>query len=498
MQEPLDAAALILLSADKKEVLWARRNPELRFLGGFHGFTGGKVEPDDTSCDVRNEPDAEKRSLIACAVRETFEEVGVLLVRNGEKLTKGQRRSLHDDLVSGREQFSAILDHWDLWIDAEDLTYTGEWTTPDFSPIRFRTHFFAAVCPDKQTPYQAITELVDIEFTAPGDALGRWSSAGVLIAPPVLFAVEELERHSGSEIRLEVAASALRKRSARFDGMVHQMEMNSRLILLPLRTKTLPPATHTNCFIVGKNRFVVIDAASPDPSEHEKLFSVVDPMVEGGAVCEAILVSHLHPDHFGGESALKEHLFEKFGIDVPVTGHRLTAEALDGKVRFDEILDSDHSYTLQDADGTEFALDVLHTPGHARGHLCFYDRGYGFLLSMDNVLGAGSVLIAPPEGNMTDYLASLERMRDLPGLNFLCGSHGQAVSDARGKIGEYIAHRLEREREVAEAMNGGASTAEEVARAVYKDLDPALFPLAVRSAEAHIERLNELGGSAAA
>jgi ribonuclease/clavin/mitogillin len=117
---------------------------------------------------------------------------------------------------------------------------------------------------------------------------------------------------------------------------------------------------------------------------------------------------------------------------------------------------------------------------------------------MDNVLGAGSVLIAPPEGNMTDYLASLERMRDLPGLNFLCGSHGQAVSDASGKISEYIAHRLAREKEVARALQEGAVSPEEVARVVYKDLDPALFPLAVRSAEAHMERIRELSGSSAA
>jgi hypothetical protein len=93
---------------------------------------------------------------------------------------------------------------------------------------------------------------------------------------------------------------------------------------------------------------------------------------------------------------------------------------------------------------------------------------------------------------MTQYLASLERMRGLPGLRFLCGSHGPAVHDAVKKIGEYVEHRLVREAAVSEALRSGAETLEKVAEIVYKDLDPLLFPLAVRSTAAHIERLAEI------
>ncbi len=494
MAEPRDAAAVILLSDDQRKVLWARRNPALRFLGGFHGFTGGKVDPQDDRCEVRNEPESEMRRLIACAARETFEEVGVLLVRNGEKLTRGQRASLHDDLISGREPFGAILDYWDLWLDAEDFHYTGQWTTPDFSPIRFKTHFFISVCPSRQEPYQAIDELGHIEFVNPALALERWSSSDVLIAPPVLFSVRELALQADPSMDIVRAARNLLAFSAETEGMVFHMDLNSRLVMLPMRTRTLPPATHTNCFIVGQRRFAVIDAASGDPSELEKLYRIVDQLVEAGGECGAIFVSHLHPDHHGGEAELKKHFLEKYGMAVPLVGHELTAEALDGLVSFDERLHGDDTYILKDNEGADFRLDVLHTPGHARGHLCFYDQQFGFLLSMDNVLGAGSVLINPPEGNMTVYLETLGRMRALPGLRSLCGSHGQAVHDAVGKISEYIDHRLERESMVKEAIEGGARTAEEVADIVYKGLDAALWPFAVRSAAAHLERLEELGG----
>ena len=136
-----------------------------------------------------------------------------------------------------------------------------------------------------------------------------------------------------------------------------------------------------------------------------------------------------------------------------------------------------------------FQLTALHTPGHARGHLCFYDAAKGFLLSSDNVVGTGSVVIAPPEGNLIDYLNSLERMKNLPNLKHLCGSHGAAVFDAKAKIESYIAHRLEREKQILKAIETGAKTPEEIRKIVYQNLDERLFRLAEKSVEAHLEKL---------
>ena len=136
---PRDAAAIILLNQDESKVLWAQRNPKIAFLGGWHAFPGGKLDETDAQIEVKNCAVEDLEKFIVCAVRELFEEVGVLLVRNGEKLTNGQRASLHDDLISGRSKFGEILTHWNLWIDAEDFSYTGFWTTPQFSPVRFKT-----------------------------------------------------------------------------------------------------------------------------------------------------------------------------------------------------------------------------------------------------------------------------------------------------------------------------------------------------------------------
>lgn len=491
---PKDASAVILLSRDLTRVLWAQRNPKLSFLGGWHAFPGGKVEPADSEINIKNYADKDLENLIVAAVRECFEETGVLLVRGGEKLTRGQRASLHDDLISGRNSFAGILGDWGLSIDAEDFFYTGFWTTPQFSPVRFKTRFFIAVCPPKQTPYAAISELQDVAFTEPGQALARWEKSEVLISPPVLISLKELADFSfpaPGDDTLSLLGRRLLEKSQKADGNIDYIDLNPRIIGFPLKTETLPPATHTNCFIVGKREFVVIDAASKGEAEQVKLFEMIDSFIEQGFVCKEIIVSHLHKDHFGGEIVLQKHLQEKFALNIPLSAHRITAESLQNEIKIERFIEDAEIFRLKDENGETFELKALHTPGHARGHLAFYDEEFGFLLSSDNVVGLGTVLIAPPEGNMTDYLNSLKRMKELPNLRFLCGSHGAAVFNAKGKIEEYISHRLERERQIVEAIETGANTPEEIAETVYINLNPQLFPLAVKSVSAHLEKIEQ-------
>ncbi len=483
----IDSSAIILLTEDLSRVLWARRNPALNFMGGYHSFTGGKTTDADYKTTVENCSDSEMSVFITCAVRETFEEAGVLLVRNGDALTKGQIASLHDDLVSGRSRFDEILKQWGLSIDARDFNYAGTWTTPEFLPTRFKTRFFTAVCPSRQIPYDATAELTDFEFIDPLRAVKRWDRSEVLVAPPVLFSLRGLigANQSGLKSISEILVSQA-KTKAKEDVY---MELNSRFTCFPLKTATLPPASHTNCFIVGSRRFIVIDAASPDTEEQDKLFSYIDRLIKSGCVCKEIVVSHLHPDHFGGETALKRHLKEKFDLDIPITAHKTTAESLNGLVRFDRCLDDKHTYNLKDQIGNEFVILAFDAPGQARGHLCFYDEELGFLLSSDNVVGVGTVVIAPPEGTMTDYLKTLENLLELPNLNFLCGSHGAAVYDARGKIREYIEHRIQREEQILQLVRQGISEIDEIVENVYTGLDPKLIPLAGKSVDAHLEKL---------
>ena len=151
---PKDAAAIILLQHNTNprnpEVFLVRRSEKLAFLGGFHAFPGGQFDATDATVSVQHCPDAETATAISCAARELFEETQVLAARGGEALTQGQRASLLDDLQSGRTSWPELLQHYELYLDADDFIFAGRWVTPPFSARRFDTWFFLVHCPPKQ------------------------------------------------------------------------------------------------------------------------------------------------------------------------------------------------------------------------------------------------------------------------------------------------------------------------------------------------------------
>jgi glyoxylase-like metal-dependent hydrolase (beta-lactamase superfamily II) len=133
----------------------------------------------------------------------------------------------------------------------------------------------------------------------------------------------------------------------------------------------------------------------------------------------------------------------------------------------------------------------MHTPGHARGHLCFYEEITGAIITGDLVVGVGTVVIDPPEGNMRQYFESLRRLLALPKLSVLFPAHGPAIGSARERIEEYIEHRTMRENKILEAVQSGASLPHEIVEAAYTDVNPAMWGLAERSTVAHLEKLEE-------
>jgi len=483
---PVDASAIILLRSDtdpnSPELFLVKRSDTLAFLAGIHAFPGGQIDESDREVEVRNCDDPQRAMMITGAARELFEELGVLLVQGGELLTKGQRVSLKDDLESGRMSWPKLLQHYELHLDANDFTFAGRWVTPPFSLRRFDTWFFLATCPPRQEPNVIPGELASGEWIKASDAYNRWLQSEITAVPPTLHSLKTLSAGLTSDLVERFLSTP-----AAQGEPVRRIEFRPNYICFPVRTPTRPPATHTNCYIVYSSKEILIfDPGSPYEDEQLALASTIDELkLEGRAVREIVL-THLHPDHVGGVNALRTHL----GANVPVAAHKATAEAL-MEIEVDHLIGDGEFLTL--ADDPTINLRALHTPGHARGHLCFHDAERGVLLTGDNVLGLGSVLIDPPEGNMVDYMKSLERLRSISNVTVLFGGHGPAIATPSKKLDEYINHRLDRERKILAAVESGITNPREIVAAVYTDVSPKAYPLAERAVIAHLEKLQAEG-----
>ena len=485
-QSPKDAAAVILLrhqtNPDNPEVFLVKRSEKLAFLGGYHAFPGGQFDATDTEAPVENCPDAETRAAISCAARELFEETQVLVARGGEALTKGQRESLFDDLQSRRMSWPALLNHYKLHLDGDDFTFVGRWVTPPFSARRFDTLFFLVKCPAKQDArIDADAELESGEWIAASDAVGRWQRSEIIAVPPVLHSLKTLAGGLTEDLVQRFLASP------NANGQpTRRIEFHPNYICFPVRTPTKPPATHTNCYLIYTSReLLIIDPGSPYEDEQQALAQAVDDLVGEGRSVREIVLTHMHPDHVGGVNALKKDL----GEQTKVAAHRLTAEPLTETIRVDRLIEDGDSIDL--AGSPNISLQAMHTPGHARGHLCFHDARTGTLISGDNIVGLGSVLIEPAEGNMRDYLDSLRRLRALPNISVIFGGHGPAIANPYAKLDQYISHRLEREHNILQAVREGAATPQDIVARVYTDVSPKAHAMAERAVLAHLEKLIE-------
>jgi glyoxylase-like metal-dependent hydrolase (beta-lactamase superfamily II) len=230
----------------------------------------------------------------------------------------------------------------------------------------------------------------------------------------------------------------------------------------------------TNTFVVGApvgapaaSGVVVID---PGPNDDGHLWRVLK--AGAGRPVELILLTHAHPDHADGARVFAE-----------LTGAPIAA--------VDQTLATAGAPALAEeralrAGGVEL-LPVL-TPGHAPDHCCFLLTAERAMFTGDHVLGRGSSVVVWPEGDMQDYLRSLEALRALEPERLYPG-HGPAVPDAEARLGEYVAHRLEREREVLAALEAGDRTPPAVVARVYADVDRGLWPAAELSVRAHLVKL---------
>jgi ribonuclease/clavin/mitogillin len=465
-----DASAVMLVRTTngRRELFWVRRSREVSFAGGFYAFPGGRYD----------EPDGDLR---VTAIRELFEETGVLLAHplpSKEKLDEG-RKAL---LGGGRAFADVLLALGAPRLDRDTLLEAGRWLTPPFIRSRFDARFFAVELPANQQAEVWPGELADGEWITPANAIARWEQGIALLHPPALHLIRCLAMNAFPE-----CAEAMQSPANTVDFVADRIEFQAGVLLFPLRTPTLPPATHTNCYLIGEEELVVIDPASRDEDEQARLAALCDSLIAEGRRFREILITHHHHDHVGGVDALRHKL------GVPVRAHRVSAELLAGEVQVDSFIEDGEIIALPGRLGLR--LRAVFTPGHTPGHICYLEERSGALFAGDMIAGIGTIVVNPPEGDMRDYIDSLLRLRALP-VHAIYPAHGPAIPDGPRKIDEYLAHRAERETKIVSALRTvGPATPEELVPHVYTDVASAMYPLAARSLAAVLDKLVKDGAA---
>ncbi|MFN3375778.1 MAG: MBL fold metallo-hydrolase [Burkholderiaceae bacterium] len=533
---PTRPAATVLLLRDAPdgalEVLMTRRSASASFAPGAYVFPGGAIDAADASPEAHaladrrpTQTDLHCTQAIA-AIRESFEELGVLLARRPD----GSAADAQDIATLDRHApLFAQCAARGLRLAADQVFWLAHWTADRDLPRRFDVPFLVARMPAGQEPVADESEQFEPVWVRPADALARHEAGQFFMIFPTIRTLQRLTRYTSTQSLLDALhserplwvscprAGLLNGKEARYmedeppfgelalvcpDGqIVHPLDwQNERPVPLLRNVQRLTAANPgvmtgpgTNSYLVGDpaTGHIVIDPGPAEPEHLERLWRAA-----GGDI-RAIVCTHSHPDHSPGAAPLAERCAAAGRPRPPVLGlpSAPTARAASQFTPDRALLNQERLVlTGKSPEGPiTHSLEVIHTPGHAANHLCLWLVEDGLLFSGDHVLNGSTTVIDPPDGNMSDYLDSLDRLAALcerEGIAFILPAHGYVLGDAPGAIARLKAHRLAREAKVMAAMQAlPQGSMNDWVRLAYDDVPPRMWPVAQRSLLAHVERI---------
>ncbi|MGV3493039.1 MAG: MBL fold metallo-hydrolase [Ramlibacter sp.] len=524
---PRPAATVLLLrdGPDGVEVLMTRRSASASFAPGAYVFPGGGIDPADAQAHAlaarRPGQTDERLTQAIAAIRESFEELGVLLARHADG------RPLGAPDIAGLDRkapFAAQMRERGLLLAADQVFLLAHWITDRDLPRRFDVPFLAARMPEGQSPVADEAEQFEPVWVRPADALARHKAGQFFMIFPTIRTLERLERFATVDAVLAACAGEqplwtscpraglVQGAEARY--MEHEMAYGELALVCPdgqllhhldwrtdqavpllknLQRVTAPnpgvmTGPGTNGYIVGDpdSGYVVIDPGPDEPEHQERIWRAT-----GGQI-RMIVCTHSHADHSPGARPLQALCRDKppiLGLPSAPTARPASAFTPDRALADGEEL------VLEGRSGRH-TLQVIHTPGHAANHLCLVLLEDGLLFSGDHILNGSTTVVDPPDGDMTAYLDSLDRLSaacDTYGIAFILPAHGHVLGFAKIAIGMLKAHRLQREARIVAAMRERPTgTLEDWVELAYADVPPRMWPVAKRSLLAHVQRIEAL------
>ncbi len=434
---------------------------------GVHlGEALGLVRTEVDAGDAQAPTDGPPSEMAVAALRAMFVETGQLLA-TGPHLDPPRRAGLRDLFESDPARASIEFARLGLrWRTADPKRIA--FLEPKGDVLKTEVTAFALSVEAQTAIVGTSAQWVPVE-----ELWSSWSRGEELVSPTCAEAVRRLKTGRADSLPVD----GHRPRA---------WAVAPHLQMLPVKTPTLPPATHTNVFLVGTGSAVLVEPASPYEEELDRIEAWVADAHSVGTKLQAIVATHHHIDHIGGATALSDRL------GLPLWAHAMTQERLEGLVTFDRIL---HDGERLELDGpVPTALTAMHTPGHAPGHLCFVDETSGIMIAGDMVAGVGTILVEPNDGDMSLYLDSLRTMaRAEP--TALLPAHGGVIRNPQQMLEFYVTHRLMRETKVLDSLSTARPGAKalELLPTAYDDAPKTVWPLAEQSVEAHLIKLERDG-----
>jgi glyoxylase-like metal-dependent hydrolase (beta-lactamase superfamily II) len=241
--------------------------------------------------------------------------------------------------------------------------------------------------------------------------------------------------------------------------------------------------TGTGTYIIGKENLAIIDPGPIDQNHFDAIIKSTK-----GQTITHILLTHNHNDH----SPLAKKIKEETGAKIYFKNLSNDIQTED---QFEEGYDKDIEGDIELSDGdiietNEWTVEAIHTPGHTSNHICYSLTEEDVLFSGDHVMGWSTTVIVPPDGDMNDYINSLKKLLKRSENNFY-PTHGPIIERPKELVAKYIEHRMEREKQISEAIKLGNKKIPDMVKIIYKDVDISLHPAAAMSTLAHLIRMKE-------
>ncbi len=461
------------------EILVCHRVSSVPAFPDYWAFPGGGVSRvDQAALDSHPEwfpqRDADERAALVALFREMVEEVGISPGANGLEIVDEELRTR---ILADKGAWTQAVDAGEINLNDDGFFVISERTTPPLAPLRFRNHFFTMECDiDPILISGDKAEFDAYRWATPQQLLEEWHANQIRLPPPLIMILREL-----SEGPIE---DSIGKMSASPPRQNLRIEFAPGVECLPLPTATLPPATHTNCYILGVpgGERIIIDPAAKGVEGLSQLQEKVNQILADGSVIKATIYTHRHGDHIGDLTAVSEI------YQAPIWASSETLEIIPSS-NSNRVIGEGDSFVLNGPDN-EIRWNIIETPGHCPGQICLIsDAG---VISADNVVQVGTILVPSGEGDMTAYIEGLYRLRELD-ANLLFPGHGPVVTNPHKLLTHYIKHRENRHEAVFSAWQNGLREIEELSHAAYADTPDAHPLLKIDQTMSHLDALRKEG-----